>query len=231
MNKVEKIIKDYIAWKTIEESREYQNKSVCEKEKYRLKYDEDAKYYSQLGLDDETSLHADVIVSFWTIYKTLLRNEVNWNASKSLASLKALDRQIEDENLYQHQKINEVNKMILPFAEVCYTKGNYMLLPKGQREMNAARYRLTEDRIDATLFQCFGKGKLSVFFGSDDEVRKWILSQKLQLMFIDEDISPNKLRWLTNSAKEKLITEMSTKELLEYINNAIDFIKERDKLL
>ena len=231
MNKVKQIIKEYIDWKTIEESPEYKCKSISEKSKYRLIYDEDAKYYSQQGLDDETALHADVIVSLWTIYKTLLVNEANYKTTKSLDDLKDLIRDMEDVKSDSYPKINEINKMILPFAEVCYTKGNYMLLPKGKRKMNSDRYHITEDRIDATLFECFEEGKLSKFFKSDNEVRKWIISQKLEMMFIDGDINPKKIKWMTNSANNKLISKMTTNEIMEYVNNAINFINERNKRL
>lgn len=100
MSKVEKIIDYYIAWEEVAERVEYKKSTPFEKEQIRLKYDEDAKYFKNLGYDDNTALHADVIVSFWTIYKTLLNNEAHWKVSKTLKSLEALRRQIQSKGRY-----------------------------------------------------------------------------------------------------------------------------------
>ena len=90
MSKVEEIIDYYIAWEEVAEREEYKKLTPFEKEQIRLKYDEDAKYFKNIGYDDNTALHADVIVSFWTNYKSLLNNEVHWKVSKTRKSLEAL---------------------------------------------------------------------------------------------------------------------------------------------
>ena len=154
MSKVEEIIDYYIAWEEVAERVEYKKSTPFEKEQIRLKYDEDAKYFKNLGYDDNTALHADVIVSFWTIYKTLLNNEAHWKVSKTLKSLEALRRQIQSKGRYS-KKILEVNEMISEFAEICYTRGNYMLLPEGARGMNNQRYLFTEDTASGMgLIKC-----------------------------------------------------------------------------
>lgn len=226
MNSIDEIIDRYIEWQAIKEKCNYKDKLKSEKEKIRLEHDEDAKYYKSLGCSDETALHADVIISFWTIYKTFLSNEANWNVSKTLKSLQALKRQVETGGRYS-KKILAVNDMLLEFAEVCYTKGNYMLLPNGARMMNNQRYQFMEDRIDSTLFQCFSKGLLSKFFSSDDAVKEWVVEQKLDNMFSGGIISAENVIWMTNAKSPKLISEMPTEEIMEYVQNAIHFIKER----
>ena len=229
MSKVEEIIDYYIAWEEVAERVEYKKSTPFEKEQIRLKYDEDAKYFKNLGYDDNTALHADVIVSFWTIYKTLLNNEAHWKVSKTLKSLEALRRQIQSKGRYS-KKILEVNEMISEFAEICYTRGNYMLLPEGARGMNNQRYLFTEDRIDVTLYQCFGKGMLYKFFDSDDEVCDWIKSQYLDSIFSGTPCTEN-IIWMTKEKHPKLISEMSTDEILEYVGNAVHFINNREAVL
>lgn len=73
MNKVKEILDYYIEWQSIVEKSDYKSKTQRDKDQIRLKYDEDAKYFKNQGFDDNTSLHADVIISFWTIYKSLFR--------------------------------------------------------------------------------------------------------------------------------------------------------------
>lgn len=226
MNKIAEILEYYIEWQSIVEKPDYKKKRQIEKERIRLEYDEDAKYFKSLGCSDETALYADVIISFWTIYKTLLSNEAKWNVSKILKSLQALKRQVETGGRYS-KKILEVNDKLSEFAEVCYTKGNYMLLPDGARMMNNQRYQFMEDRIDSTLYQCFSKGVLSKFFLSDDDVKEWVVEQNLDTMFSGGSISAENVIWMTSVERPKLISEMSTEEIMEYVQNSIRFIKER----
>lgn len=226
MNKIEEIIDYYLEWQDIVENPEYKNKTLNEKDSIRLKYDEDAKYYKSLGLDDNTALRADVIVSFWTIYKSLLFNEAKWSVSKTSKSLKALKRQLNSTGEYS-KKILEVNDMLYDFATICYSKGNYMLLPVGARAMNNQRYLFTEDRIDATLYQCFGKGMLSKYFESDSDFIKWVKDQNLEVCFKDREIKEGNIVWMTKALKPKLISEMGTDEIMEYVQSAISLIKNR----
>ena len=230
MNKIDEILEYYIEWQSIVEEPDYKEKPQIEQEQIRLEYDVDAKYFKGLGCSDETALYADVIVSFWTIYKTLLSNEANWHVFKTLKSLQALKRQIDASGKYS-KKILEVNDMLSSFAEVCYTKGNYMLLPSGARMMNKQRYQFMEDRVDSTLYQCFSKGLLSKFFSSDDAVKEWVIEQKLDKMFSGGIVSAENVIWMTNAESPKLISEMSTEEIKEYVHNAIQFIKERGSRL
>lgn len=224
---IERILDSYIEWQSIIESDDYKKMTQNEMERLRLSHDEDAKYYKEIGLSDKRALHADTIFSFWTIYKTLLQREANWNAYKTVKSLKYLKGKIEKND----EKISEVNKMIEPFADVCYLKGNFMLLPEGCRAMNNQRYQIAEDRIDVTLHQCFGKGVLAKFFPTDEAVISWVHDQKLEKLFVDDDIRLEKVKWLVKEKSPKLISEMSTHEIMEYVESAMVFIKERDAML
>ena len=72
---VVKIIEDYLEEK-IEESKMGYSAAL------RLKYDNDAKHYLSKGFSIDEALHADTIISFWTIYKTVLEKEAKWKAYK-----------------------------------------------------------------------------------------------------------------------------------------------------
>lgn len=231
MGEVERIIDKYIEWQRIAESNDYKRRMTQkEKELLRLKYDEDAKYYKSIGLSDERALHADTIFSFWTIYKTLLQREAKWNTSKTVRALTALKDQIEKHGKYE-KKIRKVNDKIESFASVCYSKGNFMLLPDGCRTMNNQRYQIAEDRVDVTLYQCFGRGLLAKYFDSDKTVIKWVHDQKLEKLFVNEDIRPEKVKWIVKEKSPKLISEMTTSEIMEYVAGAIEIIEGRNDMI
>ena len=227
MDSIEEILQYYMEWCKIAESTEYRNANQNKKDEIRLQHDADAKYFKGLGYDDATALRGDVIISFWTIYQTLLKNEARWRVYKTQKSLTALKAQIEKQGDY-YAKICEVNKMLSELSKVCYERCNYMLLPNGARAMNNQRYQFVEDRIDATVFQCFGKGVLAKFFTSDDDVIAWVKSQKLNMLF-DGEICAENIKWLTtNSQRPILISEMDTKELMQYVGNVIEFLRNRE---
>ena len=66
---VVEIIEKYLEAELAKQQRKY----------LRLKYDEDAKYYFQNGYSEDAALHADTIISFWTIYskRQILRLPLN----------------------------------------------------------------------------------------------------------------------------------------------------------
>lgn len=147
-NNVVKILSDYWEWEKTKLEKGYANLSKIEKDKLRLENDNDVKYYfNKLDYDEKDALRADTITSFWTPYRTLLKKEAGWVAYKTSRSLESLLKQINAtwSNAFT-AKINEINSKLDAFASVCYTPGNYMILPK--RVMNIHRYQETEDRID-----------------------------------------------------------------------------------
>ena len=84
---VVKIIEKYLEWEIVKQQLGYSDS-------LRLQYDNDAKYYLEKGCHRDEALHADTIISFWTIYKILLKREVGWNAYRTPKSLECLLRQI-----------------------------------------------------------------------------------------------------------------------------------------
>lgn len=53
----------------------------------------------------------------------------------------------------------------------------------------------------------------------------------LELVFIGRDICREKIEWLVREDKPKLISQMNTDEIFEYIDNSISFIESRNTLL
>lgn len=91
-----KILKEYLSCEEEKLKVGYNTLSYEEKDEFRLKYDNDAKYYyKKLGVSKEHALLADTIISFWTPYKRLLEIEAGWIAYKTPNSLKVLIQQIE----------------------------------------------------------------------------------------------------------------------------------------
>lgn len=250
------ILGDYLKWEKLKQRVGYDDEEFLQKDRdnLRLKYDDDAKYYyEEVGLDKEEALKADTIVSFFTPYKGLLELEANWKTSKSIGYLEALIKRIidgPDEKKYDQKTIEKINKIlsvnnneiIKDFAEVCYTKGNYMLLPA--RKMNIERYNISQDRIDLALYECFSGGKLAHFFDNDDKLRKWIIREKLNGLFYGNELNRENIKWLVpEKGKHKLIAEIDPKkernenetmdadEIYTYLKNATAFIKERTKRL
>ena len=213
---VVEIIEKYLEAELAKQQRKY----------LRLKYDEDAKYYFQNGYSEDAALHADIIISFWTIYRTVLEKETGWNAYKTPKSLDSLLRQIRSKRRNDFtSNIIQINEKLEDFAKVIYTKGNYMLLPNGKRAMNNERYERFEDRIDMTVYHSFSGGKLSQYFETDEILCEWIVREKLDILFTDGDIKKEKLIWLLNN--EKRITDMKLSEIYSYIDSAMSFIKNR----
>jgi len=236
-NKVTEILKEYLSWEEKKENIKYETLSITAKNRLRIKYDKDASYYkTQTNPDtgvifaDEEVLFADTIASFWTPYKTLLKLEAEWDVYKTAGSLGALLRQINASwNNEYTSKIKEVNKQIEKFADACYTKGNYMLLPK--RAMNIQRYRVAEDRIDRTLYESFDKGLLSGFFENNEKLLEWVDKEKLAVLFKDGVKSKDNICWLVEKNNFQMISEMRANEVYDYLENVTTFIIERTRLI
>lgn len=226
-NNVLLILKDYLSWEKVKEEKNYNNLSFDEKNNLRLENDKDAKfYYEVMKLTKEKSLFADTIISFWSIYKRLLELEAGWKSYKTIESLKALIKKIESNKQDDYsRKIRALNEKIDGFASLIYTKGNFMLLPN--RRMNSKRYEICEDRIDITIFECFPDGKMSNFFKPCDSFEEWINDEKLNFLFLDNNINKENINWFIKDTNKK-ISEMSRDEVYEYIKKATLLIRRRN---
>lgn len=227
-NSVLGILNDYLSWEELKEKMEYENCPRNEKDDIRLENDNDAKYYfEEIGLSREEALNADTIISFWTPYTRLLELVAGWKAYKNVKSLNSLLFQINTNKETDYSSlIKKVNAKMEPFAQVYYTKGNFMLLPK--RQMNNKRYIITEDRIDVTLYECFEGGKLTEFFNCNEELIAWICTQKLENVFTNNTIRKDKVKWFHKEDDMKRISKMTIDEIDEYLKNAIGLIENRN---
>lgn len=228
-NCVLKILEDYLAWDKLKQQKDYDRISQKEKDELRLEYDNDAIYYYEIiGLTKEKALYADMIISFWTLYSRLLKVEAGWAVYKTSKSIGSLINQIKTNRKNDYtEKIRQVNNNIEEFAKICYTKGNYMLLP--ERQMNNQRYSFTEDRIDLTLYECFENGVLAKFFANGNKLTDWIVKQNLSSAFVNNDICRDKINWFVEEDKPKRISKMKKDEIYKYLENSIILINERNK--
>ena len=176
------ILEGYLALEKLKQEINYKYLSWKQKDEFRLENDNDAKfYYEECKLEIHKALKADTIVSFWTPYCRLLKLEADWTVgmnAKTIVNLEVLLKQTRAtwKNEYT-PKIKKINENLEPFANMCYTSGNYMLLP--ERQMNLQRFRFAEDRIDLSLYECFDKGPLSKFFIKED-LEVWKKSKNLK---------------------------------------------------
>ena len=193
-------------------------------DEFRLKYDVDSRYYSIVCNDPKLALHADTIISFYTPYKTALKRVTGKTFHK-------YDNPF-DELITNRNKpgFKEVNDKFSDFAAWYHTRGNFMLLPC--RNMNADRYKHSQDRIDKSLYECFPGGKLAKYFGKCAEeqeanLREWIKAQNLDIMFYDGIIERNKIIPFNKNNPFVSYENMTIEELFEFIENAEDFVIKR----
>ncbi|MDR2572358.1 MAG: hypothetical protein LBD23_18960 [Oscillospiraceae bacterium] len=199
-----------------------------EYDKFRIKYDGDARYYNEFLGDSVAALRGDTIFSIYTPYKEMLKRSTGFEYHKCNNPFAELIAK-RDESGYK-----EVNDFFYELAGIYSAPGNYMLLP--HREMNAARYRCSQDRPDKSLYECFPSGNLAGYFGLDEEtqqknVAEWIRSQHLHYMFENNDIERNKIIPINKNNQYARFESMTDDELREYINYAVEFIKSRGEKL
>ena len=229
---VEKILEHFLKVEEDKEENGYCALSWQDKDDFRLSNDNDAKYYyEECHLEKDEALKADTIISFWTPYCHLLRIEANWDIYYNAKTTKTLNTLLNQIKVKHNRKINKINERIEEFAMYYYTKGNYMLLP--ERGMNTKRYKITEDRIDLTLYECFAKGRLSSFFVneqglfSEQALFSWIKRERLECVFRNNTISKNNIIWFGD--ERKMISNMESAEIYEYLKNATTLIKTRNR--
>jgi len=207
------------------DKKEY-HEYVEESEKFRLKYDADARYYNEVLGDPVVALRGDTVFSIYTSYKEMLRRATGKTYHKCNNPFAELISKRNDPGY------KEVNDFFTEFVELYLTSGNFMLLP--HREMNVARYQCSQDRIDKSLYECFPGGKLAKYFGMNEEtqmenIKNWVLSQKLEFMFENNTIEKEKIIPINKTNPYACFGEMTDKELRDYINFAVKFIKFRQE--
>jgi len=194
-------------------------------EKFRLKYDADARYYNETLNDPVAALRGDTVTSFYTLYKEMLMRATGVKYHKGDNPFDELIAKRNDPGF------KEVNDRFTDFAELNHTAGNFMLLP--HREMNSERYRCSQDRIDKSLYECFPGGNLAKYFGISEEMQvenliEWVNSQSLESMFENEIITKDKIIPLNKNNPFVPYKNMTIDELNEFLDNVVCLIKKRN---
>ena len=195
-------------------------------EKFRIKYDADARYYNETLGDPVAALRGDTVFSIFTPYKEMLKRATGKAYHKCTDPF--ADLIIKRNN----PGYKDVNDFFTEFVKLYHTPGNFMLLP--HREMNVARYRCSQDRLDKSLYECFPGGKLAIYFGMNDDaqlenIKNWVISQKMEFMFENNIIEREKIIPITKTNPYTCFGAMTDEELREYINYAVEFIKRRNE--
>lgn len=206
----------------------------------RVEYDCDAYYYKNCAVKEDgtgytvdEALLGDVMSSFWTPYKLALYKKTGWKYYRKIIktsdkpenwSLSLLLKRMND------PKIKEVNEKFLEFAELCYTKGNFIRLPRSNYKfqvvakgkiknygMNQARFQFCEDRIDYTLYECMSpNGKLADFF-DEEKYDEWVVREKLD--------------FIVPKAYSIGFKDMEVSEIYDYVDYAVGLIKKRNSTM
>lgn len=174
---------------------------------------------------------ADTIYSMWMPIKMVvkcLHGEIVNKKYKDNDPLKDINKLIQNYSKYFPEnnilicKLNEL-------AVLAETRANVMILPKKGMQ-SRGRY----DQMNLFLWSIFKDGNKSKFFdGNDDLVRKWIVEQKLQPLFVcekelkRENIKPL-IETLTPNISCFLEEEAQIKEMLDM---NICVLKERTRML
>ena len=170
----------------------------------RTEYDCDARYYHKHMEESEVdALRGDVMASLWMPYQRALKIKTGIHYSRRISCLMKLfiKRKKELNGEGDSEGISEAHSLILDFARIAYTPGNFIQLPQGavcRNGMNQRKggYRTIQDRIDQAVYECFDDGRLSDFFRDDEDLTQWIESQKLDspILFSDESITRKSVR-------------------------------------
>ena len=199
-----------------------------EYEKFRIKYDCDARYYNEVLNDPVAAQRGDTMISFYSIYKVMLKRATGINYNKCENPFDKLITKRNDPGY------KEVNDKFIEFASLFHSSGNFMLLP--HRQMNNARNRCSNDRIDKSLYECFPGGKLAEFFGVDADTQlenfaEWVKEQLFETMFINAEIQKENIFAFNEKNPFVPYQKMTDEELDEFLSKAVNLIKTRVEIL
>lgn len=209
---------------------------VINNDEDRVKYDVDAYYYKNHAVKGDgvkytikEACHGDVLFSFWMPFQlaVFLINKKSFmyyklSLHKEYYGKKQIDR------LFGDECFEQVREMFTKFAGLCFTNGNFVLLPNRDMQKRGVLY---EDRVDKTLFECFPNGTLSEYFSNNEEILSdWIRREHLEVLFKYGDIARESVLPLVEPSKFTNFY-MSLDGIREYIDNAVRIITIRNKLL
>lgn len=193
------------------------------KNEFRREHDCDAFYYKKIGFDDNESLFADSMISFWMPYQSRLNtkaNAIEFQKPRNKTEVYKIKKFNELINC-QRQDINIINdnQILKKFFKLVYTKGNFMLLPNRQMQYRGD-WSFICDEIDWTLYHCHKNGSYFKYFDNDEEkVNEWIKREKLELA--DKPF--------LSSGTYKQYYDMTDDEFYEYLSKVNELIEYRNE--
>lgn len=182
--------------------------------------------------------NADTIISLWTPLKKCM-DKLNVPEKLNGIKISKYSKDFYDEILKDDvfekcfPKDNGIVKKLNELSKLTCTRANTMSIPQGR--FNNDRYQCSLDQMPLTLHHCF-KGKLKNYFNSEEILKHWITSQKLELCFVDKQIKYENIidldKYINNNFKA-IFPKISDEEeiYIEMLDKYINFIIERNKLL
>ena len=170
----------------------------------RMKHDEFRSKYDLDCVLTNGNLNADTIFSLWlplrlTLvdingYTTLNKNGLGSNRYVFLKNI-SIKNNLEYMLPSNYPTVIQLSKLF----KLGQSRANVMILPENQRWLNSARGKEPfYDYIPYFLHECFSGGKFSVAFNSDEELKKWIQKESLEMLF-DGIVAKNNIRDLSGS--------------------------------
>lgn len=198
--------------------------SIEIKDEFRREHDCDSFYYKKIGFNDNESLFADTMISFWKPYQSRLNAKakaLEFQKPQNKTDVYKIKKFKELINC-QRQDINIINdnQILKKFFKLVYTKGNFMLIPNRQMNNDRGRWDFICDEIDWTLYHCHKDGRYFKYFDNDEEkVNEWIKREKLEMA--DKPF--------LSSGTYKKYYDMTDDEFYEYLSKVNELIEYRNE--
>ena len=208
-------------------------KSYINKSEY---YKDSDKFRKENDLDcqlTEGNLFADTIFSLWLPLRfSLLKinggytklNKYGKVDKNDCNFLRGIINNIEE--LLPYSK--EITKLLIDLFQLGQERCNVMILP--DRSINTEKGKKPYyDYMPYFLLECFESGNFSKYFHyKNEELKKWIVDQKLE-MFFDGEISKNKIKDLAGNGN--ITYNGGTEHIETILKNYITILKCRKDLL
>ena len=188
-------------------------------EEWRMQNDLDCIYLK--------TLNADTIVSIFKIMERVVRciNDTPKIIKEKECLAMFLDEKFFNELLPQNDLLVQELQLLSYLAEL---RLNYMVLPNRFMQKRGIWYA---DEMPPTLYQCFEGGKFYSFFGSIEEIRRWIINEDMEMLFRDGEIKQENIIPINEGFPvNKSMKNTKRRDLLEkLITYDISMLTERGK--
>jgi hypothetical protein len=176
-------------------------------------------------------LHADTIFSVWMPLKMCLQSLAGNTFSRKGSRGTPVKNQEDYDDIIENiipylPRKDELVEELYQFAELASTKANVMRLPIRQMQIRGKYYY---DQMPKTLYECFEGGAFSKYFKSDDAVKEWVKTEKLE-MFFNGDITRDNITPLISRMESSEFEWLAkSDEILEMLKQYNEILRERNK--